>query len=122
VLSHVSRQPRVWLIFNVGQNRMTSPLVGTWSFNAAFEKEGARDTKLVFDDDGSGYVVSGTEEIPMTWESSDGSRLIIAVSGHRYGPFEISIRERDMPRGRFVVMESKSAILPFGLKLFSKVS
>jgi hypothetical protein len=100
---------------------MSSPLVGTWSFNAAFEHEGGRDTKLVFVNDGSGYIVSGAEEVPMAWESSDGSQLVVIISGHRYGPFEISIREREMPRGRFVVLESESSILPFGLKLFSKV-
>lgn len=104
------------------KNRMSSPFVGTWSFNAAFEEGGARDTKLVFNADGSGRIISGAEEVPMAWESPEDSRLAITVSGHRYGPFEISIGERDMPRGRFIVMESKSGILPFGLKLFSKVA
>ena len=100
---------------------MNSSLIGIWSHDAALLGENDKDTRLFFEEGGSGKIVSGKEEIPISWESPDPEQLVFAVSGHRYGPFKISIRERDFPRGRFMSLEAQHPILPFGMRIFAKI-
>ncbi len=97
-------------------------ITGRWSENLGHTDDLSRDTVIQFTDEGVMNIVSADESINGRWECMSPGRLtMIMENGHRYGPFQIKIESRELPRGVFDVLESDGALLPFGRRRFTRI-
>lgn len=96
--------------------------LGTWSEDLGRFADLSSDTVLTFDHDGTLTISQQGEKFQMKWDCpSPGQLVLINESGHRFGPFQIVIEPRDLPLGKFDVLDSSGALLPFGRKRFSRI-
>jgi hypothetical protein len=74
--------------------------IGQWSENLGHTDDLSRDTVIQFTGEGVMNIVSADENINGRWECTSPGRLtMIMENGLRYGPFQITIESRDLPRG-----------------------
>ena len=99
-----------------------SDIIGRWSQNAGHEANLSRDSVLDFRADGSLQIATDGEHIEGRWECEQpGTLVFIVSSGHRYGPFNVSVELRRLPLGEFEVLESDGALMPFDQRHFARL-
>ena len=99
-----------------------SDIVGRWSEDLGHTDDLSRDTVLEFYADGVMRIVSGNDCIVGHWDCPTAGRLTMhSEDGHRFGPFCISIEQRELPLGVFDVLETDGSLLPFGRRRFTRV-
>ncbi len=70
---------------------------------------------------GTGFITSPGERIELIWESPSAEKIVLTVFGNRIGPFDVRITKEELPLGKFTVLESSGALLPFDRRRFAKL-
>ena len=96
-------------------------LIGWWRRDLGYEDDLSNDVRLVLREDGRGAVITEEEDIRFEWNLGSQSELRVTVEGQPSGSYSLEVSEADLPRGRFTALTTDPAIVPFGLRRFTKM-